>query len=153
VGGLAILAWWGIIPRDKFVGLGLKTVVALLLASPLAFISHNMARMRTYLPTGEEWFKVAADWQVGHSCSCYQLIVVFAPIIISPALISYLSHLSFVYSHIPPIYPYPSGGCGCWLVWGACTTSDRAPRPSYGWSVCPSTYGPSGNGVLIVVSC
>eukprot|EP00601_Ochromonadales_sp_CCMP2298_P026675 CAMPEP_0173285980 /NCGR_PEP_ID=MMETSP1143-20121109/8925_1 /TAXON_ID=483371 /ORGANISM="non described non described, Strain CCMP2298" /LENGTH=310 /DNA_ID=CAMNT_0014224219 /DNA_START=389 /DNA_END=1321 /DNA_ORIENTATION=- len=143
VGGLAILAWWGVIPRDKFVGLGLKTVVALLLASPLAFISHNMARMRTYLPTGEEWFKVAADWQwwvwlLARLGGVYDIRSGTKTLLWVVCLSLYLWPVRyfFYYRHCGPL---KEPGNSIFLVNMLAQGSVLVGC----WCVCPSTYGPS----------
>jgi len=62
---LGIAAWWGlgITNRDAFVATCLKCVISLLLAGPLAYISHNLMRIKQYFPKdSEQWQKSIRDW-------------------------------------------------------------------------------------------
>jgi hypothetical protein len=43
---LSVLAWWNLLPRTTFLDIAFKTLLALAVSSPLAFVTHNLLRVK-----------------------------------------------------------------------------------------------------------
>lgn len=45
---LSVLAWWNLLPRTTFLDICFKVVLALAISSPIAYVTHNLLRIKVH---------------------------------------------------------------------------------------------------------